>query len=196
MRPRRRVLRKASRERGFLFSDIVAEVGVVRMPKVPDGWFDADSEGKGHDEASVTNGQSESERVALGTKGSDNSSATGPKNPIGPVKGYPEMGRDAWRAGNDDVIVAAVNKYNSDHHYFAGDAEYMTPQMMKAWMMRESGGSPHAFKTDPFQVNNRADWTDDSFKTRFAGLSYGQKMTPKDQCRSSSKVASLQGSSE
>jgi hypothetical protein len=32
---------------------------------------------------------------------------SGPKNPIGPVQAYPETGKDSWRAGNDDAIVAA-----------------------------------------------------------------------------------------
>ena len=58
---------------------------------------------------------------------------------LAPVQGYPEDGKHAWRAGNDDTIVAAVDKYNSEHQYQPGDAEYMTPQLMKAWMMQESG---------------------------------------------------------
>ena len=102
-----------------------------------------------------------------------------PKNPIGPVQGYPEEGKHVWRAGNDDAIVAAVKKYNSENGYGAGDQEYMTPQLMKPWMMRESGGVPHAFKTDPFQVNNPGDWTKGTNeKERIAGLSRGQTMTP------------------
>jgi len=100
----------------------------------------------------------------------------GPKDPIGPVRGYPETGKDSWRAGNDDAITAAANKYNSDHGYSPGDAEYVTPQLMKVWQMRESGGSPDSFKTDPFQVNKRGDWVAE--KGKFAGLTEGQKMTP------------------
>ena len=149
---------------------------MVRMPKVPDGWFDAESEylGDGGDRSPMTNGQSESQGMARAEGVSVQTQ--GPKNPIGPVKGYPEMGRDAWRAGNDAVIVGAVNKYNFAKNLFPGDAEYMTPKLMKTWMMRESGGSPEAFKSDPFQVNNHGDWVPE--KGRIAGLTEGQKMTP------------------
>jgi len=101
-----------------------------------------------------------------------------PANPIGPVQGYPEDGKHAWRAANDDVIVAAAKKYNDDNNYYPGDAAYMTPQLMKAWMMQESGGNPDAFKTDPFQVNNAGDWSKDNMKAKVAGLSQGQAMTP------------------
>jgi hypothetical protein len=101
--------------------------------------------------------------------------ASGPKNPIGPVQGYPQTGKDAWRAGNDDVIAEAVRKYNSENQRFPGDSDYMTPGLMKTWMMRESGGTPEAFKRDPFQVNNARDWDDAKGK---AGLSKGQDMTP------------------
>jgi len=89
---------------------------VVRMPKVPDDWFDADSGSESYDQRPVTNGQPEFERMALGSKNIGGSPAKG--NPIGPVKGYPELGRDAWRAGNDDVIVDAVNNYNAEHNYY------------------------------------------------------------------------------
>jgi len=44
--------------------------------------------------------------------------------------------------------------------------------------MQESGGSPNAFKTDPFQVNNAGDWPKDNMKAKVAGLSQGQAMTP------------------
>jgi len=100
----------------------------------------------------------------------------GPKNPIGRVQGYPETGKNAWRAGNDDAIVAAANKYNGENGYFPGDAEYMSPQLMKAWQMRESGGSRQALQTDPFQVNNPRDWASEKYK--IAGLTEGQVMTP------------------
>jgi len=54
----------------------------------------------------------------------------------------------------------------------------MTPKLMKVWQMRESGGSPEAFKTDPFQVNKLGDWPEDNMKSKVAGLTKGQKMTP------------------
>jgi len=51
----------------------------------------------------------------------------------------------------------AANKYNSDNGYQPGDPGYVSPGMMKSWMMQESGGSRHAFETDPFQVNKPGD---------------------------------------
>jgi hypothetical protein len=117
--------------------------------------------------------------------------AAGPKKPVGPVKGYPETGRDAWRAANDDVIVAAANKYNSERSLLPGDEEYVTPKLMKAWQMRESGGSPEAFKTDPFQVNKLRDWADE--KVRIAGLTKGQKMTPETSAEAALKWLHYKG---
>jgi len=105
--------------------------------------------------------------------------ASGPKNPIGPVQGYPETGKSAWRAGNDDAITAAAERHNSVNGYVPGDAGYITLKLMKSWMMRESGGIRGAFESDPFQVNKLGDWpqgTDE--KIRIAGLSKGQVMTP------------------
>jgi hypothetical protein len=101
---------------------------------------------------------------------------SGPKNPIGPVNGYPETGKDAWRRANDDAIVAATAKYNSENGFSPSDALYIAPQLMKSWMMHESGGDRHAFGTDPFQVNVTADWV--GRKKEIAGLAKGQAMTP------------------
>ena len=99
---------------------------MARLPIVPENWLDADQQGSGGSSASA----------------GEDPQAAGPKNPIGPVEGYPETGKNAWRAANDDTIVAATNKYNSERNLLPGDAEYMTPKLMKAWQMRESGGSP------------------------------------------------------
>ena len=138
---------------------------MVRLPIVAENWLDGDQ-------------PSGEESIAPADSGGGAAGNGAPANPIGPVQGYPEDGKNAWRASNDDTIVAAVKKYNDDNEYYAGDAAYMTPQLMKAWMMRESGGTPEAFKTDPFQVNNAGDWPKDNMKEKIAGLSPGQVMTP------------------
>ena len=91
----------------------------------------------------LTIGQVDPGVLVLGRPEGNYLPATGPKNPIGPVVGYPETGKNSWRAGNDDVIVATVSKYNADNGYFPGDVDYMTPQLMKSWMMEESGSSAH-----------------------------------------------------
>lgn len=148
---------------------------MVRMPVVDENYLDGDQPSGVETAAPPSEGG-----------GSDHS-----KNPIGPVQGYPEDGKHAWRADNDDVIVAAVKKYNTENGYSLGDAAYMTPQLMKSWMMRESGGSPDAFKTDPFQVNNGGDW--DSAKARVAGLSPGQAMTPQDSADAALKWLHYKG---
>ncbi|HJT42481.1 MAG TPA: hypothetical protein VJ750_03175 [Rhizomicrobium sp.] len=114
-----------------------------------------------------------------------------PRNPIGPVAGYPETGKDAWRAGNDDAIVTALNKYNSENKYFPGDAEYITPQLMKSWMMEESGGHRRAFETDPFQVNNLGDWVPE--KGKIAGLTKGQGMSPQTSAEAALKWLRYKG---
>jgi hypothetical protein len=136
---------------------------MARLPIVPENWLDAGQPPAGGT-AEPANNDGESHDVQ-------------PNNPIGPVKGFPETGRDTWRAGNDPAIIAATVKYIGEHNYHSGDAEYVSPELMKAWMMRESGGSPAAFKKDPFQVNNWADW--DAKKAQMAGLSRGQAMTPR-----------------
>ena len=144
------------------------------MPVVPEGYLNGDSA-----DARVLGDVGGVDVTGLSSTpdlGSDDGNMSGPKNPIGPVQGYPEDGKHAWRAGNDDTIVAAVNKYNNENGYSPNDARYMTPQLMKAWMMRESGGTPEAFKRDPFQMNNGGDWV--ARKSDVAGLSPGQAMTP------------------
>jgi len=150
---------------------------MARLPIVPENWLDADQQGSGGSSASA----------------GEDPQAAGPKNPIGPVEGYPETGKNAWRAANDDTIVAATNKYNSERNLLPGDAEYMTPKLMKAWQMRESGGSPEAFKTDPFQVNKLGDWPDDNMKSKVAGLTKGQKMTPETSAEAALKWLHYKG---
>jgi len=91
------------------------------------------------------------------------------------------------------VIVAAVSKYNAENRYFPGDAGYMTPRLMKAWMMEESGSGAHRrfFETDPFQVNNRPDWVPE--KGRIAGLTKGQAMTPQASAEAALKWLQYKG---
>jgi hypothetical protein len=150
---------------------------MARLPIVPENWLDDDQQAGG--------GSS----VAAGGE----PQALGPKNPIGPVKGYPETGKDAWRPGNDDAIVAAADKHNSERNLFPGDAEYVTSKLMKAWQMRESGGSPDAFKTDPFQVNKPLDWPKDNMKSKVAGLTKGQNMTPETSAEAALKWLHYKG---
>ena len=137
----------------------------------------------------LTIGQVNPDALVLGRPEGNYLPATGPKNPIGPVVGYPETGKHSWRASNDDVIVATVGKYNSENGYFPGDVDYMTPQLMKSWMMEESGSSAHRrqFETDPFQVNVPKDWADE--KGRIAGLAKGQAMTPQASSEAALKWA-------
>lgn len=98
------------------------------------------------------------------------------REPIGPIDGYPEDGNNAWRASNDAAIVAAVNRFNAERNLYPGDAEFMTPKLVKSWMMEESGGHRAEFERAPLQVNKPRDWAPE--KERIAGLRQGQVMTP------------------
>jgi RHS repeat-associated protein len=99
-------------------------------------------------------------------------------NAIGAVPGYPETGKNSWRASNDEIFIQAVNDYNESYDLSPDDPGYWTPERLKAQAMLESGGSMSAFMSDPLQVNNTPDW--DPAKSDVAGLSYGQSMTPLD----------------
>lgn len=103
--------------------------------------------------------------------GADEDSAS-----IGAIEGYPETGNNSWRADNDQAFIDACNNYNEKYGLSEGDDGYVSPKMLKAWAMVESGGSPDAFATDPLQVNNPGDW--DDRKTDIAGLTQNQEMTP------------------
>ena len=98
---------------------------------------------------------------------------------IDPIPGYDETGDNAWRAANDQTFLDAVNRYNTANGYRPGDPGYWTANMLKAQAMQESGGSRHAFETDPLQVNShRRDW-DPIYKPKVTGLtSPEQLMTP------------------
>lgn len=95
---------------------------------------------------------------------------------IGEIDGYPESGNNSWRAANDQVFIDACNNYNEKYGLSEGDDGYVSPKMLKAWAMVESGGTRDAFETDPLQVNNPGDW--DDRKTDIAGLTQNQEMTP------------------
>ena len=96
------------------------------------------------------------------------------------IPGFPDSGKTAWRASNDYAFEAAANLYNKKDSLRPGYAGHRTPEFLKAWAMRESGGEgdEQSFKTDPFQVNNPGDWPRNGEKARVLGLRKGQKMTP------------------
>lgn len=115
-----------------------------------------------------------------------------PETSIGPVQGYPETGKDAWRAGNDAAILSATGKYNKENGYSPDDPRYVSPQVMKSWMMQESGGTRGAFESDPFQVNNARDWAPD--KASRGGLTRNQTMTPQTSADAALKWLQYKGS--
>lgn len=95
---------------------------------------------------------------------------------IGPIKGYPEKGKDSWRASNDKLFKKAAKAFDKAHGLKPGDSLYLTPKQIKAWAMVESGGSKRAFTTDPMQSNVPGDWA--PRKQTIAGLRQNEKMTP------------------
>jgi hypothetical protein len=106
-------------------------------------------------------------------------SQAGSRRPIGEIPGYPEAGSGAWRAGLDDQINTGVDGYNSKHGLNPDDPLYLTPHLVKSWIMEESGGDRSAFQSDPMQVNKQADWKKTGVdKHRILGLTEGQAMTP------------------
>lgn len=116
------------------------------------------------------------------------------------IPGYPEAGRTAWRSSNDAAFAAAADFYNKKYGLRPGDAGYRTPEFLKAWAMRETGGEgdERHFRTDPFQVNNPGDWAPE--KQRLLGIRQGQQMTPAisayaalEWLRRKSKVHDTQG---
>jgi hypothetical protein len=96
---------------------------------------------------------------------------------IGAVPGYPETGRNSWRACNDQKFIDAAENHDTFYGLKPGHPGYVTPQLLKAWAMVESGGDlfKSAFLSDPFQVNKPGDWVFDKEKL---GLRKGEKMTP------------------
>ena len=94
---------------------------------------------------------------------------------VKPVTGYPETGKDSWRAANDAIFEKATDDFNTEHGLKPGDARYMYPQLVKVWAMVESGGSKDAFLSDPFQVNNTRDWVNEKLPL---GLEKGRAPTP------------------
>jgi hypothetical protein len=98
------------------------------------------------------------------------------QQPIGAVKGFPETGTNAWRAGNDGAIVDGVNAHHVRHGFLPGDEQFMTPSLVKSWTMKESGGDRARFESDPLTANHSGDWTAD--KERMLGLRHRQAMAP------------------
>lgn len=97
-------------------------------------------------------------------------------NGIGPISGYPETGKNAWGMSNDAVFTAVAAEFDGLLYLSPGDSMYISSKQLKAQAMIESGSSCAAFESDPLQVNNRGDFTEDKFKV--TGLRPGQAMTP------------------
>ena len=145
----------------------------------PAGWEAPSPNGGG---ASLTIGQVDPDRLAPGRPEGNylgDYLPHGLRTPIGPVQGYPETGKGAWRSELDDQITTGVNDHNAKHGFKPGDPLYLTPQLAKSWIMQESGGTRSAFEHDPIQVNNPADWKNTGKdKAKILGLTEGQVMTP------------------
>jgi len=96
---------------------------------------------------------------------------------VGAIKGYPEKGKDSWRASNDKLFEDAAKAFDKAHTLSPGDSLYLTGKQIKAWAMVESGGSKKAFTTDPLQANaNPKDFRPP--KGKITGLRKNEKMTP------------------
>jgi hypothetical protein len=93
---------------------------------------------------------------------------------ISPVPGYSESGNNWWRGANDALIIQNVDFYNEAHGYSSGDLGFLTPELVKSWMMEESGGTESAFLRDPMQMNNPGDWAPEKSEL---GLTKGESMT-------------------
>lgn len=122
----------------------------------------------------------QSRQVARGRTTVSTSRAVSSATRIPTIPGYPEDKRTTWRSSNDAAFIAAANFYNKKYKLKPGDQGYRTPQFLKAWAMRESGGEgdERIYRTDPFQVNNPGDWPQDNAKQRIAGLRKNERMTP------------------
>lgn len=105
---------------------------------------------------------------------------TVPIRPIAEIPGYPQSGKTSWRSSNDLIFAAAADHYNHKYKLKPGDQGFRTPEFMKAWAMRESGGEGNRadFLTDPFQVNVPGDWPKKNEKALRLGLRKGQLMSP------------------
>ena len=107
------------------------------------------------------------------------------KRAIGAISGYPETGTDSWRASDDAAFIKAVASYDAENGLKPGDSLYVTPKLLKAWAMVESGGSESEFLSDPLQVNKAGDWVAE--KSVIAGLAEGQQMTPSTSAQAALK---------
>ena len=68
-------------------------------------------------------------------------------------------------AEHDRIIAAVVADFNANKMQYAGCTEEqskeipdMTPQLLKSFLIQESGGSTTAWNSDPGQVNVPGDW--------------------------------------
>lgn len=150
------------------------------MPAVtPGGILDAPEEADSGSGLSLLMDKQQMADAGIGQGGGASAEPAGSQHPIGAIPGYPETGKGAWRAGLDDNISANVDSYNSRHGLKEGDPLYLTPHLVKSWIMEESGGDRSAFESDPMQVNKHADWKNTGVdKQRILGLTENQVMTP------------------
>ena len=98
--------------------------------------------------------------------------------PIAEIPGFPRTGKTSWRSANDLDFSAASDFYNRKYGLKQGEQGFRTPEFMKAWAMRESGGEgdERTFRTDPFQVHNTGDHPEE--KLARIGLRSNLTMTP------------------
>jgi len=146
---------------------------------MPGGILDAPPEPDTGSGLSLVMDKQQMADAGIGQGGGASAGPAGPQHPIAAIPGYPETGKGAWRAGLDDKIGANVDSYNARHGLKEGDPLYLTPHLVKSWIMEESGGDQSAFESDPMQVNKHADWKNTGpDKERILGLTENQVMTP------------------
>ncbi len=99
------------------------------------------------------------------------------KKAIGSISGYPQTGKNSWRAQDDAAFIKAAVTYDAKFGYKPGDRLYVSARLLKAWAMVESGGTKSAFLSDPLQVNNAGDWV--AAKLKYTTLTGpNETMTP------------------
>lgn len=99
------------------------------------------------------------------------------------------------RNGNDALIADLVARFNAEKGWSPGDPNYLDPNLVKAWALTESGSDADKDiydHGDMMQMNNPGDWSPD--KTRIAGITQGQQLTPAESLDAALKFAYWKGS--
>jgi hypothetical protein len=106
------------------------------------------------------------------------------------LKVYPGYEED-WHQSQDDLIRQVTEDFNREKGWGKDHPDYLSPDLVKAWALQESGGHKEIFTGgDMMQMNNTGDWAKEK---EWFGVKKREKLDPRKSLATALRWAYYKG---